>query len=47
MLNLLLDKTSAKFPLKIALIFEDQTYTYANLSRLVQSLAASPMAARY
>jgi len=41
MLNLLLDKTSAKFPLKIALIFEDQTYTYAELSRLAQSLAAS------
>jgi long-chain acyl-CoA synthetase len=41
MLNLLLDKTSAKFPLKVALIFEDQTYTYADLSRLAQSLAAS------
>ena len=31
MLNHLLDKTSAKFPLKVALIFEDQTYTYADL----------------
>jgi acyl-CoA synthetase (AMP-forming)/AMP-acid ligase II len=37
MLNLLLDKTSAKFPLKIALIFEDQTYTYADLSELAQA----------
>jgi long-chain acyl-CoA synthetase len=41
MLSHLLDKTCAKFPLKVALIFEDQTYTYADLSRLVQSLAAS------
>ncbi len=41
MLNLLLDNTSAKFPLKVALIFEDKTYTYADLSRLTQSLAAS------
>lgn len=41
MLNLLLDKTSAKFPLKVGLIFEDQTYTYTHLSRLASSLAAS------
>jgi long-chain acyl-CoA synthetase len=41
MLNHLLDKTSAKFPLKVALIFEEQSYTYADLSRLAQSLAAS------
>ena len=41
MLNLVLDSTSAKFPLKVALIFEDKTYTYADLSRLTQSLAAS------
>jgi long-chain acyl-CoA synthetase len=41
MLNLVLDNTSAKFPLKVALIFEDKTYNYADLSRLTQSLAAS------
>jgi long-chain acyl-CoA synthetase len=41
MLNLLLDQTSAKSPLKVALIFEEKTYTYADLSRLTQGLAAS------
>jgi long-chain acyl-CoA synthetase len=41
MLNFLLDKTTAKFPLKVALIFEEQTYTYADLFRLTQNLAAS------
>jgi long-chain acyl-CoA synthetase len=41
MLNLLLDQTSAKFPAKVALIFEHQVYTYADLSRLVESLAVS------
>ena len=41
MLNFLLDETSAKFPLKVALIFEKQTYTYADLLRLTQNLAAS------
>lgn len=41
MLNLLLDNTSAKHPHKVALIFEDKIYTYADLSRLTQSVAAS------
>ena len=41
MLNFLLNKTTAKFPLKVALIFEEQTYTYADLFRLTQNLAAS------
>jgi long-chain acyl-CoA synthetase len=41
MLNLLLDDTRAKFSDKVALIFEDQSYTYAELCRLTQSLAAS------
>ena len=40
MLNLLLDDTSAKYPHKVALIFEDKAYTYADLSRLTQGLAA-------
>jgi hypothetical protein len=31
MLNLLLDQIAEKFPLKAALIFEDETYTYADL----------------
>jgi long-chain acyl-CoA synthetase len=41
MLHLLLANTNAKFPLKVALIFEGKTYTYADLSRLTQSFAAS------
>jgi acyl-CoA synthetase (AMP-forming)/AMP-acid ligase II len=40
-LSLLLEKTAAKFPLNIALAFQDRSYTYADLSRLVQCLAAS------
>ena len=41
MLNLLLDNVSDKLPHNVALIFENKTYTYADLSRLTQSLAAS------
>jgi len=41
MLNLILDNVSAKLPDKIALIFEERTYTYANLCMLTRSLAAS------
>jgi acyl-CoA synthetase (AMP-forming)/AMP-acid ligase II len=41
MLNLLLDKTSSKFPDNAALIFEGKTYSYADLSHLTQSLAFS------
>jgi long-chain acyl-CoA synthetase len=41
MLNLLLDEVSAKFPDKVALIFEQKTYTYADLYQLTQALAAS------
>jgi long-chain acyl-CoA synthetase len=41
MLNLLLDEVSAKFPDKVALIFEQNTYTYADLYLLTQALAAS------
>jgi long-chain acyl-CoA synthetase len=41
MLNSLLETTSAEFPLKIALVFENRSYTYADLSRLTESLSAS------
>ncbi len=41
MLNLLLDKVAAKFPDSIALIIKQKSYTYAELRRLTQSLAAS------
>src|ERR1700737_4526043 len=41
MLNLLLDNIAEKLPLKAALIFEDKTYTYADLLRRTQNLAAS------
>jgi long-chain acyl-CoA synthetase len=41
MLNFFLDNTSAKFPLNVALIFENKIYTYADLFRLTQSLASS------
>ena len=41
MLNLLLYNIVEKFPLKAALIFEDKTYTYADLLGRTHSLAAS------
>jgi long-chain acyl-CoA synthetase len=41
MLNLLLDNMSDKVPRKVALIFENKAYTYAELCRLTQGLAAS------
>jgi len=41
MLNLLLDNVAEKLPLKAALIFEDKTYTYADLLSCTQNLAAS------
>ena len=41
MLNALLENVSAKYPLRVALIFRDQSYTFADLSRLTQSVAAS------
>jgi long-chain acyl-CoA synthetase len=41
MLNLLLDNIAEKFPLKAALIFEDETYTYADLLSRTQNLATS------
>jgi len=41
MMNFLLDNTGAQFPLNVALIFQNRSYTYADLSRLTQSLAAS------
>src|SRR5215472_11710211 len=41
MLNSLLDETSANFPRNAALILEGKTYTYAELCRLTQGLAAS------
>jgi long-chain acyl-CoA synthetase len=41
MMNFLLDNTSAQFPLNVALIFQNRSYTYADLSRLTQCLAAS------
>jgi acyl-CoA synthetase (AMP-forming)/AMP-acid ligase II len=41
MLNFLLDNASAAFPLKVALIFQAETYTYAELCGLTKCLAAS------
>ena len=41
MLNSLLEDASTKFPLNVALIFEDKSYTYAELSSLTQSLSAA------
>jgi long-chain acyl-CoA synthetase len=41
MLPLFLDDNSAKFPDKVALIFEEQAYAYSELCRLTQALAAS------
>jgi long-chain acyl-CoA synthetase len=41
MLHRLLDNVSAAVPDKVALIVEEKTYTYGELSRLTQSLAAS------
>src|SRR6202035_1995307 len=41
MLHKLLDNVSVAVPDKVALIVEDKTYTYGELSRLTQSLAAS------
>jgi non-ribosomal peptide synthetase component F len=41
MMNLLLDNTSAQFPLNAALTFQNRSYTYADLSRLTQCLATS------
>jgi long-chain acyl-CoA synthetase len=41
MLHRLLDNVSAAFPEEVALIVEEKTYTYGELSRLTQSLAAS------
>jgi len=41
MMNFLLDNTSAQFPLNVALIVQNRSYTYADLSRLTQCLAAS------
>jgi long-chain acyl-CoA synthetase len=41
MLHKLLDNVSAAVPDKVALIVEDKTYNYGELSRLTQSLAAS------
>ena len=40
-LNFLLDNASAKYPYKVALVFEGRTYTYAELCALTQSLAVS------
>src|ERR1700722_16782423 len=41
MLNLLLDNVAARFPDKVALIFEQKTYTYEDLCQLTGALAAS------
>jgi non-ribosomal peptide synthetase component E (peptide arylation enzyme) len=41
MLNLPLDHIAEKFPLKAGLIFEDESYTYADLLSRSQNLAAS------
>ena len=40
MLDSLLTEASTRFPENTALIFEDKSYTYAELSRLTQNLAA-------
>jgi long-chain acyl-CoA synthetase len=39
MLDLVLDNASAKFPQNVALIFEDKTYSYADLFGLTEKLA--------
>jgi acyl-CoA synthetase (AMP-forming)/AMP-acid ligase II len=39
--NFILDNTSAKSPLNVALIFAGKTYTYVDLCRLTQGLGAS------
>jgi long-chain acyl-CoA synthetase len=41
MLRSLLDDTCTKFPLNTALIFEDKSYTYADLRSLTRSLSAA------
>ena len=41
MLGSLLEDTSAKIPLNVALIFEDKSYTYSDLCRLTRSLSAA------
>jgi long-chain acyl-CoA synthetase len=41
MLDSLLEDTRAKFPLNVALIFEDKSYTYADLCNLTGSLSAA------
>jgi long-chain acyl-CoA synthetase len=41
MLNLLLDNVAARFPDKVALIFEQKTYTYEELCQSTGALAAS------
>jgi long-chain acyl-CoA synthetase len=41
MLDSLLDDTSAKFSLNLALIFDNKSYTYADLGRLTRSLSAA------
>src|ERR1700732_3999358 len=41
MLNLLLDNVAARFPDKVALIFEQKTYTYEELCQFTGALAAS------
>jgi hypothetical protein len=43
MLNFLLDNTSATLPLKVALIFEDKTYAYAELCGLTQCLVVAAL----
>jgi long-chain acyl-CoA synthetase len=41
MLDSLLDDSSTKFPLNTALIFEDKSYTYADLRTLTRNLSAA------
>src|SRR5215469_7049595 len=41
MLDSLLEETSAKHPLNVALIFEGKGYTYADLCRFTRSLSAA------
>ena len=41
MLDSLLEETSAKHPLNVALIFEGKSYTYADLCRLTRNLSAA------
>ncbi|MBV9732323.1 MAG: acyl--CoA ligase, partial [Verrucomicrobia bacterium] len=40
-LDSLLEETSAKLPLNVALIFEDKSYAYADLCYLTRSLSAA------